>query len=168
MTKCGAMQCSEGEDSCSKEAVQQYSHVSRGEQAVHHGCWREAAWYTPCTKSMNGTIKQWPSVAPPFQQDQHQDYHQDHHMQNHKENHHHHQSGMENHKENQKRCGLQKYCDKCEMWLNGIEQWENHKIGALRKYNVKKDAKGKRAQVAESEEEITTRKLQISTWYTAI
>ena len=123
MTKCGAMQCSEGEDSCSKEAVQQYSHVSRGEQAVHHGCWREAAWYTPCTKSMNGTIKQWPSVAPPFQQDQHQDYYQDHHMQNHKENHHHHQSGMENHKENQKRYGLENIVTSVKCGSMDLNNW---------------------------------------------
>ena len=61
-----------------------------------------------------------------------------------------------------------KYCDKCEMWLNGPEQLENHKIRTLHKKNVKKDAKGKRAQVAESEEEITTRLLQIPTWYIAI
>ena len=37
-----------------------------------------------------------------------------------------------------------RYCNECDMWLR-IDQWEDHKIGALRKKNVENDAKGKRA-----------------------
>ena len=29
------------------------------------------------------------------------------------------------------------YCDTCEMWLNGITQWEDHKIGKKHRKNLK-------------------------------
>ena len=34
--------------------------------------------------------------------------------------------------------GQAKYCEDCEMWLNGPTQWEDHKIGKKHKKNVKK------------------------------
>ena len=34
--------------------------------------------------------------------------------------------------------GIAKYCEDCEMWLNGPTQWEDHKIGKKHKKNVKK------------------------------
>ena len=52
-----------------------------------------------------------------------------------------------------------KYCDICQMWLNGFTQFEDHKIGKKHKKSLK--LQGKRAPVHESEDEITTRKLQV-------
>ena len=43
------------------------------------------------------------------------------------------------------------------MWLNGLTQWEDHKVGKKHKNNLRRN----RAPVHESEEEITTRKLQV-------
>ena len=34
--------------------------------------------------------------------------------------------------------GGAKYCDLCEMWLNGPTQWEDHKIGKKHKKNLRK------------------------------
>jgi len=39
--------------------------------------------------------------------------------------------------------GAAKYCEDCEMWLNGPTQWEDHKIGKKHKKNVKKGGANK-------------------------
>ena len=39
--------------------------------------------------------------------------------------------------------GAAKYCEDCEMWLNGPTQWEDHKIGKKHKKNVKKGGASK-------------------------
>ena len=31
-----------------------------------------------------------------------------------------------------------RYCEDCEMWLNGLTQWKDHKIGKKHRKNVKK------------------------------
>ena len=30
------------------------------------------------------------------------------------------------------------YCETCEMWLNGLTQWEDHKIGRKHRKNVRR------------------------------
>ena len=41
--------------------------------------------------------------------------------------------------------GDARYCEDCEMWLNGPTQWEDHKIGKKHKTNVKKGGANKSA-----------------------
>ena len=50
------------------------------------------------------------------------------------------------------------YCKTCDMWLNGITQWKDHKIGRKHRKNLRRN---NRDGVHEAQNAITTRKLQI-------